>query len=100
MEDILSVKRKLQALLSYFPILFFFPLILLRKDDFVHYHAKQGVVLFVILVLIIFSFWLPVVSWVFLLAYLVIFVTGAINVLTGKMEPIPVFGRIAERLSI
>jgi len=96
----LTAKQKIIALLSYLAVLLFIPLNFFRKDEFAHYHAKQGVVMFVLAIAIAFTFWIPVAGWVFLLAYLVIWVTAIINVLSGKCEPVPVVGRIAERLSI
>ncbi len=96
----MTIKQKLLALLSYLSILLFFPLNFIKGDEFVHYHAKQGVVMFVLAILIAFTFWIPVAGWVFLLAYLVIWFTGVLNALTGKSEPVPVVGKIAERLSI
>jgi uncharacterized membrane protein len=100
LEAALTAKRKLIAVLSYLSVLLFFPLNLFKKDDFIRYHAKQGVVFFVLSILIVFTFWLPVVGWICLLALLVIWATGIFNVITGKMEPLPVIGRIAERISI
>jgi len=37
-------------------------------------------------------------AWVCWLAFLVIWVTGIINVLSGKREPLPVVGLIGERI--
>jgi len=96
----LTAKRKLIAVLSYLSVLLFLPLNLFKKDDFIRYHAKQGVVFFVLSIVVVFAFWLPVVGWICLLALLVIWATGIFNVITGKMEPLPVIGRIAERISI
>jgi len=100
MEVNLTVKQKLIALLSYLAVLLFFPLNFFRTDDFAQYHARQGVVMFILGIAVIFTFWIPVAGWVCLLAYVVIWVTGIVNVLTGKMEPVPVIGKIAERISL
>jgi fumarate reductase subunit D len=96
----LTVKQKLIALLSYLAVLLFFPLNFFRTDDFAQYHARQGVVMFILGIAVVFTLWIPVAGWVCLLAYVVIWVTGIINVLTGKMEPVPVIGKIAERISL
>ncbi len=95
----MTLKSKLIALLSYLSILFIFPLNMYRKDEFIQYHAKQGVILFVLAIALIFTFWLPILAWVCWLTYLVIWATGVINVITGKKEPVPVIGLIAERIS-
>ncbi|MEI6144504.1 MAG: hypothetical protein WCG99_01865 [Candidatus Berkelbacteria bacterium] len=96
----MTIKQKLIAFMSYLGVLLFFPLNFFKKDEFAHYHAKQGVVMFILAIAVAFTFWIPVAGWVFLLAYLVIWVTGIINVFTGKSEPVPVVGRIAERISL
>ena len=96
----MSLKSRLIALLSYLSILFLFPLNFFRKDEFAHYHAKQGVVLFILAIALTFTFWAPILAWICTLAYLVIWVTGIINALSGKKEPVPVVGRIAERVPI
>ena len=96
----LTIKSKLIALLSYFAIVQFFPLNFFRRDEFVSYHAKQGVVLFILAIMVTFTFWISILGWVCTLAYLVIWFTGAINALSGKKEPVPVVGKIAERLAI
>lgn len=100
MEVNLTIKQKLIALLSYLAVLLFFPLNFFRADDFAQYHARQGVVMFILGIAVVFTLWIPVAGWVCLLAYVVIWVTGIINVLTGKMEPVPVIGKIAERISL
>lgn len=96
----MNYKEKLFALLSYLSILFLIPLGLFRKNEFVYYHAKQGMGLFVLFMMIIFLFWLPVVGWVAMMAFLVIWITGIMNALTGKKEPVPVVGIISERVPI
>ena len=90
-------KEKLIALLSYLSILFLVPLGMFKKNEFISYHAKQGKGLFVLFSIMIFLFWLPVIGWVGLIAFLVIWFTGVLNVVTGKKEPVPIIGRIAER---
>ena len=96
----MTIKSRLIALLSYLSILFLIPLNLYKKDEFIQYHAKQGVILFILAVVLTFTFWLPILAWVCWLAFLVIWVTGIINVLSGKLEPVPVVGLIGERVPL
>ena len=93
-------KSRLIALLSYLSILFIFPLNFYREDEYIRYHARQGVVLFILGIALSFTLWVPIMAWVCWLAYLVIWVTGIINVLSGKREPLPVIGLIGERMPI
>jgi len=96
----LNYKERLIAFVSYLSILFLIPLKRFKKSEFVYYHAKQGVGLFVLSVIMVFFFWFPIVGWVAVMAFLVLWFTGIMNVLTGKKEPLPVIGRISERVSI
>jgi len=96
----LNLKSRFIALLSYLSILFLFPLNFFRKDEFIHYHAKQGVVLFILAMALTFTFWVPILAWICWLAYLVIWMTGIINALSGKKEPVPVIGVIGERIPL
>lgn len=94
----MTLKSRLIALVSYLSILFLIPLNLCKKDEFIQYHAKQGMMLFVLAIALTFTFWVPILAWVCWLAFLVIWVTGVINVLSGKTEPVPVVGLIGERV--
>ena len=96
----MSLKSRLIALLSYLSIFFLFPLNFFRKDEYIRYHAKQGAVLFILAIVLTFTLWVPILAWVCWLAYLVIWATGVINVLTGKKEPLPVIGLIGERIPL
>lgn len=96
----MNIKEKLLAFLSYLSILFLLPLKMFSKNEYVYYHAKQGLGLFIIFIMMIFLFWLPVVGWVALMAFLVIWFTGVINALTGKKEPVPLIGRLLDRVSV
>ncbi|OIN89742.1 hypothetical protein AUJ40_01400 [Candidatus Berkelbacteria bacterium CG1_02_42_45] len=96
----MNLKSRFIALLSYLSILFLFPLNFFRKDEFIHYHAKQGVVLFILAMALTFTFWVPILAWICWLAYLVIWMTGIINALSGKKEPVPVIGVIGERIPL
>ena len=96
----MNYKERLIAFVSYLSILFLIPLKRFRKSEFIYYHAKQGLGLFIFSMIMIFLFWLPVVGWVAVMAFLVLWFTGIMNVLTGKKEPLPVIGRISERVSI
>ena len=96
----MSYKVRLLAFLSYLSILFLIPLGRFKNDEFIHYHAKQGMGLFVLFMMLIFLFWLPVVGWVAMMAFLVVWFTGVANALSGKKEPVPVVGLISERILI
>lgn len=95
-------KNTTMAVIAY--ILFFVPLLTgdAKKDPFVKYHVKQGLVLFLLAVLIQvvgciipFYFWLTI-SWLLSLCVLVLLILGIVNAVNGKQEPLPVIGRFAD----
>jgi uncharacterized membrane protein len=86
------------AILSYLHILLILPAIFRRKDGFVQYHVKQGVVLLAVWVLFFFSFFSPVLPWAFAFLILILTFSGIVNVILGKERPLPLIGKIATRL--
>jgi uncharacterized membrane protein len=106
MADIISPlggkKNTAMAVIAY--ILFFVPLLTgdAKKDAFVKFHTKQGLVLFLLGVLINvvgwiipFYFWFSI-SWILSLGMLVLLILGIINAVNGKQEPLPVIGKFAD----
>ena len=92
------------AVLAY--ILFFIPLLTgdAKKDEFVKFHTKQGLVLFLTCVVINIVHWfMPYqlywsFGWIFYLLGLgtfVLFIMGIINAVNGKKEPLPVIGGLS-----
>ncbi len=94
------------AVLSYFWALVLVPLLFWGKDDFIHFHARQGVVLFLFeSILMILAVAIPVVGplMIFPLAIVVSIVLsllGIINVLGGHKEKLPLIGRWAEKIKL
>jgi len=95
-------ENRVLAILSYIWILCLIPLLLKRKDAFVHHHAKQGLVLFIFEILLMVVGVIPLLGW--LIAFLgwilsvILAVMGIINVLAGKKWEMPVLGKYAEKL--
>lgn len=46
------------AALSYFPLFGIIPIIFTKDDEFACYHAKQGLTLFILLLIVTFSIWI------------------------------------------
>lgn len=95
-------KNTTMAVIAY--ILFFVPLLTgdAKKDAFVKYHTKQGLVLFLLVVLLNiidwimpFYFWLTI-NWVLSLGTLVLLIIGISNAVSGKQQPLPVVGKFAD----
>lgn len=88
------------AILAY--IIFFIPLLTdAKKDPFVKYHVKQGLVLFIAAVLVgIISSFLPWGLWIIVrlldLAIIVWAVMGIIVASKGEEKPLPIIGVFAK----
>lgn len=106
MADIISPiggnKNTAMAVIAY--ILFFIPLLTgdAKKDPFVKYHTKQGLVLFLLAFLINvlgwiipFYFWFSI-SWILSLGVLILLIIGISNAVGGKQKPLPVIGNFAD----
>ena len=85
-------------------ILFFVPLLTgdAKKDAFVKYHTKQGLVLFLLVVLLNvidwmmpFYFWWSI-NWLLSLGTLVLLIIGISNAVNGKQQPLPLIGSFAD----
>lgn len=95
-------KNIAMAIVAY--VIFFIPLLTgdAQKDPFVKYHVKQGLVLFLLAVLvgivngIMPSYFWYAINWILSLALLVLFVVGIINAANGKQQPLPVVGKFAD----
>lgn len=101
-------KQKAIAVLSYLLILVFIPLLTYRDDRFIHYHAKQGLMLMLC--------WIVFIVIAYPLTYIpyagigIIAVLGAlflclnlvliIGALLGRMWLIPVLGMYADEWQI
>ena len=92
---------KFQALLSDLGVAVFIPLFLSQSNRFVHFHARQGLALWTILILAIGALFLPGSGKFIFVAlmgiYLVSTVIGILSVLTGNSWEIPLIGSVARR---
>lgn len=86
------------AVLSYISVLTFIPLIFSRKNSFIKFHAKQGIVLLVVWAVGMFSFYLPVLPYLFALFIAFSIIFGIVNVLLGRERPVLWVGRLADRI--
>lgn len=93
------------AVLAY--ILFFIPLLTgdAKKDEYVKFHTKQGLVLFLLCVVINVVRWMMPFqllwsfSWVFTLlglGTLALLIIGIMNAVNGKREPLPIVGGFSD----
>ncbi len=92
------------AILAY--ILFFIPLLTdSKKDPFVKYHVKQGLVLFIGGILIwilgaILPWGFRVITQILNLGLFVLMIIGILNASKGEKKPLPIIGQFAKQLKI
>ena len=82
-------KNKNIAALSYIWILCLVPLLGKKNSKFAQFHAKQGLILFIIEIAAGLVFWFPIFGQLLILALLVVSVMGIIKVLNGEWWKIP-----------
>lgn len=88
------------AAIGYIWILCFVPLFLKRKSKFAQFHAKQGLVLFIIEIVGWLVFWIPLIGWLLFLAILVLAIMGIMNALQGVWWEMPYLGKYARRINL
>lgn len=93
------------AALCYFGILVIIPLITdAKKDPYVKFHIKQGLVLLIAGIITSFISMVPVLGWVvgFILwiILLILFIIGLINAITGKEKELPIIGKYGDKIKI
>lgn len=90
--------------LSYIGILCLIPLLSKKESQFAQYHAKQGLALFICMIIIPLIAVIPVIGWIiFVVGWItavVLAITGLINVSKGVMKPLPLLGPLAAKINL
>lgn len=90
-------KNKIMAILAY--ILFLIPLLAAPNSPFAKYHANQGLLLFILAVVVnVAGTLIPFLGWFIILpfgyiAVLILMIMGIINAANGEMKPLPLIGQ-------
>ncbi|MEO5332461.1 MAG: hypothetical protein H7839_10590 [Magnetococcus sp. YQC-5] len=97
-----SMKVRVLTLLSYVSILCLIPLILSRDDAFIHFHARQGLVLWLWGLLCIIGLNLPglgpFLAGISVVIIVVLSLAGMVGVLFSKQWKLPLIGGLAAKL--
>ena len=97
-------ESNLIAILSYFGLLFLIPMLVVKNDSFVQFHAKQGLVLFLFEAATAIFAAVPILGWlgapILYIFWIVLSIIGIINVVNNKKEQLPVIGQLADRFKI
>lgn len=92
------------AALSYVLFLWIFVFFAPEKNKFAHFHARQGIVLFLLEIACGFLSLIPFLGFIFYLAGMIGFTLlgfyGIYNALTGKAVKLPIVGSIAAKLVV
>ena len=95
-EDPDIEKNKTIAALSYIWILFLIPLLSKKNSKFSQFHAKQGLILF----LLSFFSWYPVFGWLVRLAIIIISVIGILKCLEGAWWKAPYIYKLSKKINL
>ena len=102
LHSTLGVRTAVMAALSYLGVLCFVPLLTSRDDEFVNFHAKQGLVIWMWSVIALFTLYIPVLGkWVFGLSSMCVLafsVMGLVSVLFQRAWKLPVVCWLADRI--
>ena len=108
--------KKIMGILSYISFLCLIPLFTKKDDDFVYFHAKQGLVLFglEVIVYVIYRILVAIligsiIGWGLLsiltlivnllnIGLLVLSIIGIINVVQNQKKGLPLIGKFAEKI--
>ncbi len=96
-----GLSSKIVACMSYLGILALIPLVLNRDDDYVRFHARQGIVIWMWEVLAVYALVLPGGRLFFSVSSFLCFalsVVGVVSVLLGRAWKFPVVGKWAESI--
>ncbi|MBF0238661.1 MAG: hypothetical protein HQM12_13215 [SAR324 cluster bacterium] len=100
LESEFSIRTYILAFISYLGIFCLIPILLNKDDEYVHFHARQGVVLWLWTVIAIFALYIPVLGQFFfgLSAFLVLIFSfaGMFSVLLARAWKLPFVGDWAE----
>lgn len=92
------------GILSYLWVLVLIPLLVKKDDDFVHFHAKQGLVLLIVWIAVWIIAFFPFVGWLISsLAFVclgIICLIAIVKVLMGQKWEIPFISTYADKLNM
>ena len=92
--------NKTIAALSYVWILCLVPLLGKRDSKFAQFHAKQGLVLFIIETIAGLIFWFPIFGQLLMIAIAVVAIMGIIKALNGEWWEIPYIYEWSKKINL
>ena len=92
--------NKVLAAFSYLGILFIIPLLAARQSKFAMYHVKQGIIWFVVVIIVSFFMWIPLIGWLLGLATFATCIYGFFQAIQGKYWEMPVIAPYAKKINL
>lgn len=92
--------NKILAAVGYVWILCLVPLFLKRNSRFAQFHAKQGLVLFIIEIVGWLIFWIPLIGWLLFVVVIIFAVMGISSALQGRWWEMPILGKYARKINL
>ncbi len=99
-KNIQSETGTLFAALSYLWLFCLVPLLLKRGDEFVAFHARQGLVLFMLEVIGWAVYWIPFIGGVVIAFFVIVSAIGFYKALTGQRWRLPLVAALADRIRL
>jgi len=101
-KEKISFTSRLWSVVAYMWVFTFVPYFLKRRNEFVRFHAKQGVVLFIAEIIFIFISAIPIIGQIIGILGLIfctfLSIKGIFTGLKGKKWVLPWLGRYTEKL--
>ncbi len=88
------------AALSYVWILCLVPLLAKRDSKFAQFHAKQGLVLFIIELVASLFWWFPFFGQLLMLALIVVSIIGIVKALNGEWWQMPIVHEWSKKINL
>lgn len=92
------------GILCYLGILVLIPWFTAKDDEFIKFHVKQGLTLFIAEVITVIVGLIPLIGWILAfigwIIWLILTVLGIVNVLKGEKKSLPLIGKYAESWKI
>jgi fumarate reductase subunit D len=93
---------RILALFSYLGILCLVPLMFNKDDEFVDFHARQGLVLWIWGVVSMFGLYIPLIGHFFFVSSVLVIsmfaVIGVISIVLNRVWSLPIIGMLARKL--
>ena len=93
-------ENKVVAALSYVWILCLVPLFLKKNSKFCKFHAKQGLLLFIIEVIGMVIFPIPFLGWLLFILVVIFSILGVRAALAGEFWEMPILGKYTNKLNL